>query len=83
MLLGAARPPGNTRIHHHSLLSGRPSLLGFFVNILESHQGKMALEEFTVDLVQQVIPFRSPNPLEDPREHRLRLVRTAYLDESY
>ncbi|CDJ42198.1 CMGC kinase, putative [Eimeria tenella] len=34
----------------------------------------MALQEFTVDLIQQVIPFRSPNPLEDPREHRLRLV---------
>ncbi|CDJ55943.1 CMGC kinase, putative [Eimeria maxima] len=34
----------------------------------------MALQEFTVDLLQQVIPFRSPNPLEDPREHRLRLV---------
>ncbi|CDJ49028.1 CMGC kinase, putative [Eimeria brunetti] len=34
----------------------------------------MALQDFTVDLTQQVIPFRSPNPLEDPREHRLRLV---------
>ncbi|KAL8445217.1 hypothetical protein Emed_005775 [Eimeria media] len=34
----------------------------------------MTHDEFAVDLIGQTIPFRSPNPLEDPREHRLRLV---------
>lgn len=37
----------------------------------------MTLEDFKPDLVDQIIPFRSFKPLQDPREHRLKLVGKA------